>query len=371
MGALDKFLEWFHDGREDEYEKILKVFGTTRRFLQTALKYKVDLYNIDIAYIPTSEFEKDDGLFEFLADNGFLDDVEYDNLDDTLKNYYLIYLIDKNPNDGLKFICDYVFSDVQIRDTGYWLRLSDREELAEFFDSGGRDYSPSDIAKKVFAEDGTIYEYYWDTTSDVYSDVIEELNEKNIRTLAEYILENIGNRDLSTDDFGSDFFIELEETDGRGGLFQITSDNVFQLIKDEEAMNELLDTDLDELKSNLYNLHSNAYNGTYGDMIWNQVMNGLDEYFSSPIDEVRTQVGERTRYTFYIKIRDFYSNVMTFLNEYKGYSDTLDYYGGYTEMMKQLFHDGTYDAIDITVYDYPDHREVDKQINDLFGDYIY
>lgn len=368
MGALDKFLEWFHDGREDEYEKILKVFGTTRRFLQTALKYKVDLYNIDIAYIPRSEFEKDDGLFEFLAENGFLDDVEYDNLDDTIKNYYLIYLIGKNPNDGLKFICDYVFSDVQIRDDGYWLSLRDREELAEFFNDGGRDYSPSDIAKKVFAEDGTIYEYYWDTTSDVYSDVIEELNEKNIRVLAEYILENIGNRDLSTDDFGSDFFIEVADTNG---TFQITSDNVFQLIKDEEAMNELLDTDLDELKSNLYNIHSNAYNGAYGDMIWTEVMNGLDEYFSSPIDEVRTQVGERTRYTFYIKIRDFYSNVMTFLNEYKGYSDTLDYYGGYTQMMKQLFHDGTYDAIDIRIYDYPDSSEVDNQINDLFSDYIY
>ncbi|MFN9956565.1 MAG: hypothetical protein ACK55I_25985, partial [bacterium] len=125
------------------------------------------------------------------------------------------------------------------------------------------------------------------------------------------------------------------------GTFQITNDNVFQLIKDEEAMNELLDTDLDELKSNLYNLHSNAYNGAYGDMIWTEVMNGLDEYFSSPIDEVRTQVGERTRYTFYIKIRDFYSNVMTFLNEYKGYSGTLDYYGGYTQMIKQLFYDGT------------------------------
>jgi hypothetical protein len=371
MKSLDTFLEFFHDGRESEYNKILTAFGSTRNFLKLLLKYKVELYNVDIAYIPASEFKEDNGLFKFIADNGFLDDVEYDNLDDTLKNYYLIYLIDKNDNDGLKFICDYVFSDVQIRDTGYWLRLSDREELAEFFDNGGRDYSASNLAKTVFAEDGTIYEYYWDSTDDVYRDVIEELNEKNTQSLAEYILENVGNRDLSTEDFGSDFFQELADTDGRDGLFQITSDNVISLIKDEEAMNELLDTDLDELKSNLNSLHNNAYNGAYGDMLWNKVMEGLDEYFSSPIDEVAVKIGEKTRYTPYIKIRDFYSNVMTFLNEYRGYSDTLDYYGGYTEMMSQLFNDGTYEQIDFRVYDYPDSSEVNLQINDLFGDYLY
>ena len=83
------------------------------------------------------------------------------------------------------------------------------------------------------------------------------------------------------------------------------------------------------------------------------------------------KIGEKTRYTPYIKIRDFYSNVMTFLNEYGGYSDTLDYYGGYTEMMSQLFNDGTYEQIDFRVYDYPDSSEVNLQINDLFGDYLY
>lgn len=370
MSKLEKFLEWFHDGREDEYNRILKVFGTTRNFLKTVLKYN-EQDQVDVTYIPSDEFQNDSELFNFIVDNGFLDDVDYNNLEEVLKNYYLISLIEKNTSNGLNFICHNLLTDVQIRDDGYWLRLSGREELAEFFDSGGRDYSASDIAQKVFAEDGTIYEYYWDSTDDVYRDVIEELNEQNTQSLAEYILENIGNKDLSTEDFGSDFFQELADTDGRDGLFQITSDNVISLIKDEEAMNELLDTDLDELKGNLDNLHTNAYNGAYGDMLWNLVMEGLDEYFSSPIDEVATQIGEKRRYTQYIKIRDFYSNVMTFLNEYRGYSDTLDYYGGYTQMMKQLFNDGTYEQIDFRVYDYPDSSEVDRQINDLFGDYLY
>ena len=370
MSKLEKFLEWFHDGREDEYNRILKVFGTTRNFLKTVLKNN-EQGQVDITYIPSSEFQNDSELFNFIVDNGFLDDVDYNNLEDVLKNYYLISLIEKDTSNGLKFICDNIFSDVQIRDDGYWLRLRDREELVGFFDSGGRDYSVSDIAKRVFAEDGTLYEYYWDTTDDVYRDVIEELNEQNTQHLAEHILENIGNKDLSTEDFGSDFFQELADDDGRGGLFQITSDNVISLINDEEAMNELLDTDLDELKSNLDNLHNNAYNGAYGDMLWNKVMEGLDEYFSSPIDEVAVKIGEKTRYTPYIKIRDFYSNVMTFLNEYGGYSDTLDYYGGYTEMMSQLFNDGTYEQINFRVYDYPDFSEVNLQINDLFGDYLY
>jgi len=145
------------------------------------------------------------------------------------------------------------------------------------------------------------------------------------------------------------------------------------LIEDKEAMEELMNGDLSDLKSELYSIHSNAYNGAYENMIYKEVMEGLKEYFSSPIEEVTKQVGEKTKYTPYIKIRDFYSNVMNFINSNLGggYSDsTLEYYGSYTSMMSQLFNDGTYDAIDFRVDDYPDYREVDEAINDYFGDYI-
>jgi len=199
------------------------------------------------------------------------------------------------------------------------------------------------------------------------------LNEKNIQILADYILKNIGNQDLNIEDYESDFFEELQEIQARDGIFQITQDNVMSLIDDKEAMEELMNGDLSDLKSELYSIHSNAYNGAYENMIYKEVMEGLKEYFSSPIEEVTKQVGEKTKYTSYIKIRDFYSNVMNFINSNLGggYSDSvLEYYGSYTSMMSQLFNDGTYDAIDFRVDAYPDYREVDEAINDYFGDYI-
>ena len=375
MGKLEQFLEWFHDGRESEYDKILKVFQTTRRFLQAVIKYG-EKDQIDIGYIPNKEWRNDDELFDFIAENGFLDNVDYNSLeDDSLKNYYLRWMMNKDTNSTLNYICNNILTDVEIRDDGYWLRLRDRDELAEFFKSSSRrsDYDVQEIAKSVLGDNGLDYEYFSDTTDDVYRDVIEELNEKNIQHLANYILESIGNRDLNIEDYESDFFQELADVEARDGVFQITQDNVKALIDDEEAMEKLMGYDLIDLKSELYSIHRNAYNSSYENTIYNQVMEGLKEYFSSPIDDVATKVGEKTKYTSYIKIDDFYGNVMTFIEENlgSGYSDSvLEYHGSYTSMMSQLFNEGTYDAIDFRIDDYPDHREVDKAINDYFGDYI-
>ena len=374
MGKLDQFLEWFHDGRESEYDKILKVFQTTRRFLQAVIKYG-EKDEIDISYIPDKEWKNDNELFDFIAENGFLEGIGYDDLEDTVKNYYLLWMMNKDTNSALKYICDNILTDVVIRDDGFWLRLRDREELADFFRSSSRrsDYDLQDIAKKVLGDGSLDYGWYSDTTDDVYRDVIEELNEKNIQILANYILENIGNNDLNVSDYNSDFFEELAQVQARDGVFQITQDNVMSLIKDKESMEELMQKDLSDLEGELYSIHSNAYNSAYENTIYTQVMDGLEEYFSSPIDEVAKQVGEKTRYTPYIKIRDFYSNVLAFIenNLGMGYSDSiLEYFGSYTGMMGQLFQEEVYEPIDFRVDDYPDHREVDKAINDYFGDYI-
>lgn len=374
MGRLDQFLEWFHSGREYEYDNILKVFVTTRNFLKTVIKFG-EKDNIDISYIPANELKKDPELFDYLGENGFLDDIVYGELEDHLRNYYLLWMMDKDKVSTLKFICDNLLTDVEPRGDGYWLRLRDREELAEFFRSSSRrsDYDLQNIAKQVLGEDGLDYGRHWDTTDDVYRDVIKVLNEKNIQHLANHILKHIGNKDLNVSDYNSDFFEELAQIQARDGIFQITQDDVMSLIDDEEAMNELMDGDLSDLKSELDNIHDNAYNNAYEDMIYKQVMDGLTEYFSPPIDDVATKVGEKTKYISYIKIYDFYSNVLAFIENNLGggwNESVLEYFGSYTGMMNQLFDDGIYESIDFRVDDYPDYRKVDEAINDYFGDYI-
>jgi hypothetical protein len=368
MANLDTFIDDFNeDGFRDRIEK---VFVNVINFLRVVAKNNRQ-DEIDISKLDYTDFNNNQDLFDFLEKNGFTENVEYNDFDDVAKNYFLGHWVESNPSAALKYICDNILTDVEMRSDGFWLHLRDREELADFFDDRGRDTTAKDVAKHVFSED--MWDPYWDTTSDVYRDVIEELDDNNQKHLGKYILKHIGNLDLNVEDYSADFFQELADIQARDGKFQITQDNVGPLIDDEEAMNELLDGDLDELKSELYSVHNSAYNRAYEEECYDLVYRGLDEYFSSRIMDEAKQVGEKTKYITYIKIRDFQSDVMTFVNENKGggYNESvLDYFGSYTGMMKELFESGIYKAIDFRIPDYADWDYVRRNINDMLGDYI-
>jgi len=301
-----------------------------------------------------------------------MDILDYNGLPDGIKNLFLLRRISDDPNSAFKYICDNMLTDVTERSDGFWLLLKNREELTIFFDDSGRDVTARDVAKSSLSEEGLDYDRYWDTVDDIYNDVIGELNEVNLGYLENYILKNIGDVDLNVEDYSSDFFDELSDEQNREGFFRITSENVKSLIKDSEAMNELLDGDLDDLKSELHSIHANAYNSAYESEIYNLVYDGLTEFFSSKIIDEEIKTGDKTKWYSYIKISDFEGNVEKFLYENKnsGYYNTLDYYGGYTEMMRSLFDDDVYDGIDFRIPDYPDYRLIYKYINEYFGDYI-
>jgi hypothetical protein len=368
MANLNTFIDEFNeDGFQDRLEK---VFVNVINFLRVVAKNNRQ-DEIDISMLDYTDFNDNRELFYFLEENGFIENTAYDDFNDIAKNYFLEYWINNAPDVALKYICDNILTDVEMRSDGFWLYLRDREELAVFFDDRGRDATAKDVAKHVFSED--MWDPYWDTTSDVYRDVIEELDDNNEKHLGEYILRHIGNQDLNVEDYSADFFQELADIQARDGIFQITQDNVGSLIDDEEAMNELLDGDLEELKSELYSVHNGAYNRAYEDECYDLVYKGLEEYFSSRIMEESKQVDEKTKYYSYIKIRDFQSDVMAFVNENKGegYNDsTLEYWGSYTGMMNALFDIGTYKAIDFRIPDYADWDYVRRNINEMLGDYI-
>lgn len=365
---LSQFIEEFNEEGFDG--SVAKVFGKLRHFLNIVLKYqKQD--EIDISKLDSRDFNDDENLFEFLKEKGFLEGRSYDDFEDELKNYYLEYFIQTKPNEALKYICDHLLTDVQMRDDGFWLYLRDREELATFFDDRGRDTTAADVAKAVFKED--MWDPFWDTTNDVYNDVIEDFDESNLKHLGDYILKQIGDRDLNVEDYESDFFTELAETQNREGFFRITQDNVGPLIGNKEAMNELLDGDLSDLKSELYSLHNNAYNSAYESECYNLVYGGLDEFFSSKVEDISIQSGDKTRWLQYIKIRFFKTDVLKFIEENKGGSynqSVLEYWGNYTSMMGSLFEDGVYEQIDFRVPEYADWDYVKRNINDMLGDYI-
>jgi len=368
--TINDYIEIFNDRGFDNTLK--SVFNKVGNFLRVVTK-KGKQDEINLGMLDYADIKDNDNLLEFLNQHGYLSNASYDDFDDVLKNYYLEYWINEDSAEALNYICDDLLSDVEVRPDGFWLRLRDREELADFYDSGGRDGSPRDLAKEAFSEDGLDFDRYWDTTDDVYGDVIDELDESNIQNLANYILKMIGNQDLNVENYESDFLHELAEIQARGEFFQITSENVYDLIKDSEAMKELMKGELSDLKSELYSIHSNAYNSAYESEVYELIYDGLDEFFASKIDEQQVKKGDKISYVSYIKIRDFQSNMMDFILQNKGYGtldSLLEYWGSYTGIMKDMIDNDVIDGIDFRIPDYADWDLTRKYINEFFTDYI-
>jgi hypothetical protein len=130
MANLDTFIDDFNeDGFRDRIEK---VFVSVINFLRIVAKNNRQ-DEIDISMLDYTDFNNNQDLFDFLDENGFIENAEYDDFDDVAKNYFLEYWIGNAPDIALKYICDNILTDVEMRSDGFWLNLRDREELAVFF----------------------------------------------------------------------------------------------------------------------------------------------------------------------------------------------------------------------------------------------
>ena len=368
-GILNRF-------NEGEWDELQPYFNNIITFFKFVKKYGL-LEEIDLGEIPSGYFSNE--VFDYLVENGIMSNLDYDSVPEEFKNNYLIHGLEHNYEDTIKYITSDLLTDVQIRPDGFYLYLgNDRDDLASFFcGSSRRDVSPEDVAKQVFSEDGLGNDWHFDVDTKP-SDVIDDLDEKNTIHLKDVIFKKIGNVELSLEDYDSDFFESLSEEQGTESYFKIGSEDLNELIKDSDAINELCKNDLNELGQELQSVYWNAYNSAYENEIYELVYGGLDDYFEGKIYEVPKEItksdGKKvTKYLNYIKIRDFVGNISLFLdnNKCQSYSDSyLEYFGGYTTLMKQLIYDGTFECIDFRTPDYPDWGITQKYINEMFDEYI-
>ena len=374
LDRVKNLIESFNDG---EYEDEIKpYFNTLINFFKFIKKYNL-LEELDLREIPPDDFSNE--LFDYLVENGIMDNLDYNSVPEEFQNNYLLHGLEYNYENTVKYITSDLLRDVEIRPDGFYLYLgNDRDELASFFcGSSRRDTSPEDVAKQIFSEDGLGNDWYFDNDTKP-SEVIDDLNEKNTIHLKDAIFKEIGNVELSLEDYSSDFFESLSEEQGTEGYFKIQAEDLNELIEDSDAINELCENDLSELGQELKNIYWNAYNSAYENEIYKLVYDGLDEYFEGNIDVIPKEItksdGKKvTTYLNYIKIRDFVGHISLFLENNKGqsYSDSyLDYFGSYTTLMKQLLYDDEFDCIDFTTPDYPDWSTTQKYINEMFNDYI-
>ena len=348
MNDIEELIEEFNSG---DWNSISKIFNNKIEVFLSFILRKGLIDELDLSNIPYNNVPS----FNFLVKTKILDNFEYRSIPELLENDFLLYKIQQDPEVWLEWLTKNILRDVERRSDGYYLHLRDRTELAELFDDSGRDTTAKDAAERVLGED--YWEDFYDSTHNVYEDVIEELDVENVIKLRNHIFREIGNVEFSLEKYDSEFFEGLSEEQGTEGYFIIKETDLDELIKNEEAMKQLLDDDLNELKSELYNIHSNAYNGAYQSEIYGLIWSELDIHFVGRVIDEQTKIGETTKWLQYVKIRDLQGNVEKFLSNRLGSEyneDKLDYEGSYTTMMKRLMDDGEYDWLDFRIPDYPD-----------------
>jgi hypothetical protein len=302
-----------------------------------------------------------------LKKRGRMGDIDPNNADNggDWQNEYLLWLYDNDKENYYKWI-QTLLNDVVIENGKAYLELSDRGDLARLFCKNDRNGLDRDTIESVLNGDND-WEPYWDTTDNVYRDVIEELTPENDKRLREYIVDTLKGQQISAETEE----LELIATEqGHPEYVEVNSENVKRIVDDEESMNELLNGPLDELKSELYSIHSSSYNSAYEDDIYRSIWYELQDYVIGPGEWLsKPHPYKKNTEIQYNKLplTAFEQDINDYLHNNKGYgnSGTLEYHGSFISIMAE-----DRDCLTVRVPDYPDSRKVDKNINMYFKEYI-
>ena len=343
----EKYLKYVNDFITGDIDHLIDMFGSIENILK--FFHRKDL----LQYIDPFDTDVEDYQLEIL-------------------NYLLNVVNDKETLEK----CVAQLSDVIPKDDGYYIKIGDREDLADLFYGGGRDTSARDVAKAVLGEDNDMWDRWGNTTDDIYRDVVEELNPENIERLKKYMLNVLTNWKIEVDDETPDLFNNYSED----GIFYLTPENVGDVIGNEELFMYLINNDyLEDLESDLSNIHSNAYNSAYETEIYNDVTSELQTFFdmkSAKWEAVPSFKGSEKLTEFYF-IKFNPGEVVNSIHKYVAEKNNWGYYdynlnnvSTWINMMNTFMENGDESYLDFRIPDYPDFRLVDKYINEFFPDYI-
>jgi len=306
-------------------------------------------------------------FFNMLKKRGLMGEVDPKNADggEHWQNDYLLWLYENDRENYYKWI-QTLLGDVVIENGKAYLEITDRGDLARLFCKNDRNGLSRDSVESILNGDSD-WEPYWNTTEDVYSDVIEELTPENDKRLQEYIVNILEGQEVTG---LSDELQLIASEQGHPDYVEVNMENVKRIVDDKESMNELLNGRLYELKSELYSIHSSSYNAAYEDDIYRSIWYELQPYVIGPGEWLtKPHPYKKNTEIQYNKLplTDFENDINDYLKNNRGYgsSGTLEYHGSFITIMAE-----DRDCLSIHVPDYPDSRKVDKNINEYFKDYI-
>jgi hypothetical protein len=312
-----------------------------------------------------SYFNDYETFFNILKKRGLMSEVDPEADDsEEWQNEYLIWLYSNNKEKFDMYI-EKLLEDVEIIDGVPNLILSTQGEFAQLFcDNGRNEISITTIESILDGEHDN--DYYYDSSDDIYRDVIEELTKENLKRLKEYIIETLNGQEIVTE---TEVLELLAQQQGHDYVI-VNESNIDEIVDDKETMVNLMSGELLELENELNSIYNNSYNTAYGDDLYDSVWNKLDGLFEKNgewINRPHTYKSNTEIQYFKTPIHNFYQEILNYLNENKTYgsSGLLDYYGSYVSLLKESM-----DCLRVYPPDYPDSRKVDKLINEYFTDYI-
>ena len=281
------------------------------------------------------------------------------------QNDYLLWLYENDKENYYKWI-QTLLNDVVIEDGKAYLEITDRGDLAKLFCKNDRNGLSRDTIEEML-DGNSDWEPYYNTTDNVYRDVIEELTPENDKTLQEYIVNALEGLQISPETSELEL---IASEQGHPEYVEVNMENVKRIIDDEETMKELLNNQLGDLKSELYSIHSSSYNSAYEDDIWSSIWHELQDYVIGPGEWLtKPHPYKKNTEIQYNKLplTGFETDINDYLHNNKGYgrTGTLEYHGSFIDIMAE-----DRDCLSVHAPDYPDSRKVDKNINMYFKDYI-
>ena len=304
-------------------------------------------------------------FFAVLDKRGYLDQIDIE--DSEIQNELLLFLKKSYPQQFNQFIMDKL-TDLEIDEDGrVFLDLSDLSDLSELF----CDRSSRDGLSRVMVEEilnGEFDNWFEYTTDSVYDDVISELNPKNHKILADYIVNSLQNTRISPE---TEVLSEIANEQGHPDYVTVDSSVVETILDDKETMTHLLSEELQDLDNSLYSIHINAYSSAYESAVINSIWSELQEYvegkgqfYSVPHKFKKDTVINR----FTIPVAsNFHEIIDDYLrdNANRGNRGLLEYYGSYISLIADNF-----DCLTVYGPDYPDYSEIKNNINEIFVDYL-
>jgi len=323
-----------------------------------------------------------DSFFDLLERFGLLQNS--DTYESVIEMFPMTYLRKSYIDDRKKTIDNIVstYSDITKKGDKYFLTLGKRSDLSIFFksDDGNREMSSSEMVKNILGEDDW-FEPFSDVTQNLYTDVIEELNEKNKFLLAKSISEELSGTQISPE---TELLENMAKDQGHPDYVDVKDPMlVMDILEEDETSTKVLLDEASEVSSNLYSLHHNSYNTAYTDEKYNEIMSevrSLLEIDNSGDWESKTiknsKGEEKTIYNYIIEVTKFipflFSSIFNDDYQLDDYRNAFDYYGDFEDLTKEMITEEVIEGASMSrsYYDYADHTLVKKYLNDMIIYYV-